>query len=251
MGYIYKISNNFDEKIYIGLTTKTKAIERWYQHRYLARHLSDTDKSYLHKAMASHGINNFIFEVIEETSNDKLPEREQYWINYYNSIVPNGYNLTIGGEGTPGFVRPQSEEERIKKSKSIKAYYQNHPEVKEAYRQRMIENNNNPEYKQRTLEGYKRFCEENPNYFSGENNPFYGKHHTEEALQKIHQAAAKRQKSIQQLDKDTGEIIATYSGVKEAEKALQVSHGWLSKAARQNKIAYGYRWKFFESVTTN
>ena len=130
MGYIYKISNNFDEKIYIGLTTKTKAIERWYQHRYLARHLSDTDKSYLHKAMASHGINNFIFEVIEETSNDKLSEREQYWINYYNSIVPNGYNLTIGGEGTPGFVRPQSEEERIKKGKSIKAYYQNHPEVK-------------------------------------------------------------------------------------------------------------------------
>ena len=58
-------------------------------------------------------------------------------------------------------------------------------------------------------------------------------------------------KFIQQLDKDTREVIATYSGVKEAEKALQVSHGWLAKAARQDKIAYGYRWKFFESVSTN
>ena len=32
--------------------------------------------------------------------------------------------------------------------------------------------------------------------------------------------------------------------LKDAEKALNVSHGWLSKAARQNKIAYGFRWKF-------
>lgn len=251
MGYIYKISNNFDEKLYIGLTTKSKAVERWYQHRFSARHLSDSDNSYLHKAMANHGVDNFIFEVIEETSNDKLPEREQYWINYYNSVAPNGYNLTSGGEGTPGFSRPQTKEEREKKGESVKSFYQNHPEVKDAYRQRMIENNNNPEYRKKTLEGYKRFCEENPNYFSGENNPFYGKHHTEESLQKIHQAAAKRQKPIQQLDKDTREVIATYSGVKEAEKALQVSHGWLAKAARQDKIAYGYRWKFFESVSTN
>ncbi len=246
MGYIYKVSNNFDEKVYIGLTTKAKAIERWYQHRYLARHLLDSDKSYLHKAMANHGVDNFIFEVIEEISDDKLSEREQYWIKYYNSIAPNGYNLTSGGEGTPGFSRQQSQEEREKKSQSLKTYYQAHPEIKEQYRQRMIENNNNLEYRKNVLEGYKNFCKENPNYFSGENNPFYGKHHTEENLQKIREAAAKKQKPIQQLDKDTGEIITTYAGVKEAEKALQVSHGWLAKAARQDKIAYGYRWKFLK-----
>ena len=34
-----------DDVIYIGLTTKNKGIERWYQHRYSARHLSETDKS--------------------------------------------------------------------------------------------------------------------------------------------------------------------------------------------------------------
>ena len=206
MGFIYKITNNFDDKIYIGLTTKSKAIERWYQHRYLARHLSNTDKSYLHRAMALHGVDNFSFEVIEEVSNELLPEREQYWI---------------------------------------------HPEARDKCSKRMIEQNNNPEYRQHTLDGYKQFCQNNPGYFSGENNPFYGKHHTEESLQKIKNAAKKRQKSIQQLDKDTLEIIATYDGVKEAEASLQVSHGWLSKAARQNKVAYGYRWKFIESVTTN
>lgn len=76
MGFIYKVTNNFDDKIYIGLTTKSKAIERWYQHRYLARHLSNTDKSYLHRAMASHGVDNFSFEIIEEVSDDLLSKRE-------------------------------------------------------------------------------------------------------------------------------------------------------------------------------
>lgn len=251
MGFIYKITNNFDDKIYIGLTTKSKAIERWYQHRYLARHLSNTDKSYLHRAMALHGVDNFSFEVIEEVSNELLPEREQYWISQYNSIAPVGYNLTSGGEGTPGFSRPQSKEEKEKRGNSVKNYYANHPESRDKCSKRMTEQNNNPEYRQHTLDGYKQFCQNNPGYFSGENNPFYGKHHTEESLQKIKNAAKKRQKSIQQLDKDTLEIIATYDGVKEAEASLQVSHGWLSKAARQNKVAYGYRWKFIESVTTN
>ena len=44
------------------------------------------------------------------------------------------------------------------------------------------------------------------------------------------------------------EIIKIFDGVKDAEKALKVSHGWLSKAAKANKVAYGYRWKFVEEV---
>lgn len=251
MGFIYKVSNNFDDKIYIGLTTKNKGIERWYQHRYLARHLSETDKSYLHKAMAKYGVDNFQFEIIENVSNEKLPEREQYWISYYNSLAPNGYNLTKGGEGTPGFSRQQTEEEKHQRSLALKNYYLNHPEAKEKNKQQMIQNNNNPIYRQHTLDKFQEFCRNNPNYFAGENNPFYGKHHTEESRQKIKAAAEKKKKSIQQIDKDTNEIIATYSGIKEAENTLQVSHGWISKAARQNKIAYGYRWKIIESVTTN
>lgn len=154
MGFIYKISNNFDNKLYIGLTTKKNAKERWYQHRYLARHLSTSDKSYLHRSMNEHGVDNFTFEIIEEVEDEKLPEREQFWINQYNTYIPNGYNLTIGGEGTPGFSRPQSEEERKKKGESIKKFRAEHPEMNEIYRQRMIENNNNPEYRKKVLEGY-------------------------------------------------------------------------------------------------
>jgi hypothetical protein len=68
--------------------------------------------------------------------------------------------------------------------------------------------------------------------FKGENNPMYGKKHTEEALAKMRAHAATRKIKIAQLDKDTLEIIKIFDGIKDAEKAMNISHGWLSKAAR-------------------
>ena len=47
--------------------------------------------------MAELGVENFWYEVIETTEN--YDEREGYWINYYNSTVPNGYNLLLDGDG--------------------------------------------------------------------------------------------------------------------------------------------------------
>ena len=47
--------------------------------------------------MRLYGIENFCFEVIEELplNRELLTEREQYWINYYNTLDPQyGYNET-------------------------------------------------------------------------------------------------------------------------------------------------------------
>lgn len=94
MGYIYKITNKINEKVYIGQTIKT-CEKRWAQHK------NNSNKEYfsqivLYKAFNKYGIENFEFEKIEEVSNDKLDEREIYWIQYYNSYF-NGYNSTRGG----------------------------------------------------------------------------------------------------------------------------------------------------------
>ena len=79
MGYIYKIENLLNHKIYIGQTTKERATDRFSQHRYLARHLEqETSISYLHRAMNKYGVHNFSFEVIEKTEDYVLNEREQY-----------------------------------------------------------------------------------------------------------------------------------------------------------------------------
>lgn len=245
MGYIYKIINIKNQKIYIGQTTKKRPTDRFSQHKYFALHpQQEKSISYLHRAMKSDGIDNFKFEIIEQVDNLLLNEREKYWIKQYNSLTPNGYNLTVGGQGTPGFSRPQSQEERNKKGNSIKRYYQNHPQAREKVSQRTKELWRNPEYREKVISSNKKFYQQHPDMFKGKNNPMYGRHHTEEALEKIRAHAATRKLKIAQLNKDTLAIIQIFDGVKDAEKALNVSHGWLSKAARQNKIAYGFRWKF-------
>jgi group I intron endonuclease len=245
VGYIYKITNKNNNMIYIGQTIKERPTDRFSQHRYLARHQEqEKTASYLHRAMASEGVDNFSFEVIEEIENNKLNEREKYWIKVLNSLAPNGYNLTSGGEGTLSFSRPQTAEEREKRSISNKKFYENNPKAREEASKRTTELWKNEEYRKKVTEGNKKFYQEHPNMFKGENNPMYGKKHTEESLAKIRAHAATRKAKIAQLDKDTLEIIKIHDGVKDAEKELGVSHGWISKAARQDKIAYGFKWKF-------
>ena len=151
--------------------------------------------------------------------------------------------MTVGGEGTLGYSRTQSKEEKMKRSQSVKKFYENNPEAIEKLRERTLSLWQDDEYRKRVTESNKKFYSEHPDKFKGENNPMYGKHHTEEALEKIRNHAATRKNKIAQLDKDTLEIINIYDGIKDAEKALGVSHGWISKAARQDKIAYGYKWK--------
>lgn len=95
MGYIYKITNKINGKVYIGLTT-TSMEQRW------KGHVNDSKKSnrHLYSSMRKYGIENFIMEKIDETEDFKhLGELERYYIKKYNSTDENfGYNNTYGGE---------------------------------------------------------------------------------------------------------------------------------------------------------
>ena len=98
MGYIYKIQNKINDKIYIGQTVASPQ-RRWTQHK------NNIKRDYLqhialYKAMNKYGIENFTFEVLEEVSNNLLDEREKYWIKNFNSYGKNGYNMTLGGRCT-------------------------------------------------------------------------------------------------------------------------------------------------------
>lgn len=257
MNYIYKITNQINGKSYIGLTTKDRPTDRYSQHRYLSRHPEQENgnnpNSAIHAAMRKYGINNFTFEIVEEVPEDQnLNLREKYWIKFFHTYVKdplcNGYNLTEGGEGTSGYSRSQSTEERIKKGESVKKYYQEHPEAIQRKREITKKLWEDEEYRKKVTESNQKFYAEHPDMFKGENNPFYGKKHSQESLAKMREFSAKRKLKIAQLDKETLEIIKIHDGVKDAEKALNVSHGWISKAAKQNKVAYGYRWKFIEEV---
>ena len=250
MGWIYSITNKINGKQYIGQTSCEDYRQRWYKHKNKARHPeTEINVSYLHRAMNKEGIDNFEFSIIEEVSNEQLDEKECYYIKLYNTLSPNGYNLTEGGAGTRGYSRPQTPEENEKRSASLKKYYAEHPEARKAISER-FKGENNPMYGKHLSEETKQKMSER---FRGENNPFYGKKHTPEAMEKIMEAAKKTMKPIQRLDKDTLEVLETYDGIKIAARAIgNKDSSWISRAARENRVAYGYRWRFIEeSVTTN
>lgn len=95
MGTIYKITNSFNNKVYIGQTRQT-LLQRWYEHLWNARNGKDY---YLYRAMRKYGMKNFTIEKIEECPNEELNQKEIDYIKKYNSYIPNGYNSTKGGEG--------------------------------------------------------------------------------------------------------------------------------------------------------
>lgn len=105
---IYMIRRKKTGKLYIGQTTR-KLRCRIRQHVYCAKR-SPTN-SYIDNAIGEHGVDEFEVLLVEEcSSKEELNERERYWIQFFNSKRPNGYNLTDGGDGGAG--RPISEKQR-------------------------------------------------------------------------------------------------------------------------------------------
>ena len=105
MGLIYKITAP-NGKSYIGQTVRS------FEKR-VAEHKSPTSRClFIARAISKYGPDNMSYEIIENDipSLEQLNIRERYWIEYYETFK-NGYNLTSGGDGTPG-LKPTDEQIR-------------------------------------------------------------------------------------------------------------------------------------------
>lgn len=83
--------------MYIGKTVDTIE-ERFKEHIHDSKK-ARTEKRPLYRAMRKYGIEHFKIELVEECDYKVLSEREQYWIDYYDTYY-NGYNATKGGDGS-------------------------------------------------------------------------------------------------------------------------------------------------------
>ena len=129
MGYIYKITNIINGKLYIGQTRKTIE-ERFQAH---LKNAKNHVNRYLYDAMNKYGYDNFILSLIEECDDNLLDEREIYWIAFYNTTDKNlGYNMTIGGGGGDVWTNnPHKEETSRKISENNKGKHHIPPELHE------------------------------------------------------------------------------------------------------------------------
>lgn len=96
---IYLISNDINDKVYIGYTSMTVE-QRW------AFHVKDSARSrgsHLHHAIVCYGASHFKAEAIYQSLDKDHTHNvmEAHFIKEYDSIT-NGYNLQPGGEGGTG-----------------------------------------------------------------------------------------------------------------------------------------------------
>lgn len=92
---IYLATNITNGKKYVGQTINTM-IERKKDH--LNKAFNQNSNIYFHNALRKEK-DFFIWQEIDTASNlQELNSKEQFWISFYNSLYPNGYNLQPGGD---------------------------------------------------------------------------------------------------------------------------------------------------------
>lgn len=128
---IYFIRNKKNGHIYIGQS-------RNIQHRFLCHHQCDYTNphttiynSKLYIAMRKYGLDEFECGVLELCDEDKLNEREMYWIAHYDSYH-KGYNMTLGGTTLPDGMTSQAAREKSRNKTVGEKLLQsdNHPRAK-------------------------------------------------------------------------------------------------------------------------
>lgn len=159
-GYVYKITNKINGKIYFGIT------EDSFQIRYKGNIEKNTHNVHLKRAIEKYGIENFdINEKFDIAYNeDELWDLEDMYICIYNTLDSRyGYNKRRSGSKHKGNGKLSEEsKEKISESNTGKTH---------------------------TEETKKLWSEQR----RGEGNGMYGKHHTEETKDKIKEARAKQE----------------------------------------------------------
>ncbi len=90
---IYKITNQIDNKCYIGQSVNVS--QRWKDHAKCGLGIDTPVGNKLYKAMIEEGIWNFSWELLEECSREQLDSKEKYYIDLYNAC-DFGYNSNKG-----------------------------------------------------------------------------------------------------------------------------------------------------------
>ena len=90
---IYKITNLDNGMCYIGQSVDVA--DRWRQHVKRGVGAEPVTQNKLYPAMKSIGVENFMFELIEECKGNELTPREKYWTDFYQAQT-YGYTVKKG-----------------------------------------------------------------------------------------------------------------------------------------------------------
>ena len=208
MGCIYKIRNKIDNKIYIGQTKQDLDL-RWKQHL-----KNRSNCRYLKHGFDKHGIDNFEFKLVCITFDDLLNDMEIEYIKHFKCLVPNGYNLRLGGNSGK-----HNEQTKLKISEALKNGYKNGTIARstlgpnEATRKKLSESQKG---KKRSLESIKK---------------------------RVLYQRIKRNKKIVQFDLQ-GNMLKEFNSCREAGEHIGLSRSYISMNISGTRTSKEFIWKY-------
>lgn len=225
---IYLITNKLNNMQYVGQSVNIE--DRLY------RHSITDDNCYLHNAIKKYGWKNFKTQIIECCEPDRkiLNEREIYYIEYFNTLMPNGYNMTKGGNANSEHIK-----KKVKQYDLEGIYIQTFSSIKEASIATGIDSryisdvaNHNNRYTAKSFqwcfEGEEHNIQNNPKNYSG--------------YEKI---------PVCQYDLK-GQYIKTIESLSAAAKQVRLSDANGIKKCCETKGNYsagGYQWRYLKDKT--
>lgn len=110
LGLIYIITNDINNKVYIGQTIQDLN-KRWQRH--CQKNVSKSELNMaIKRAILKYGKEHFTIRPICQCPAEELDEKEIYYINLYNSYK-EGYNSTIGGQSSGKSLKLDQEQDSI------------------------------------------------------------------------------------------------------------------------------------------
>lgn len=247
MGYIYLVTNTLNNKKYVGQTVQDDVTKRWNQHK------STKYKGVgicLSSAYEKYGISNFNFQLICICFDEDCNRFEEEYINKFNTIAPNGYNLRAGGMNSK--QHPDTILQRVETRLKNKLANPKPPRVMtEEERKRLsvsLSGARNPNFGKETPVAIKKILSDTmkarwkdmkeKNIVPNINSRFVKGHISE------------NRKPVGKYDLE-GNFIERYESAVEAGEKNNIHHAGIAKVCRgvkRYKTAGGFVWKFIAQI---
>jgi group I intron endonuclease len=257
MGYIYKITNTVNNKVYIGETRQDDVQTRWNSHKKSVKYGNGCPL--LMAAFRKYGIDKFKFEIIVICFDEARFEMEKYYIKKYNTFGENGYNATAGGEGGGAFTGKKHTPENVAKmierntnfykieenrkalSEKLKEKYRTDPTYREkisAYQKERVRTNTHNLQKPKTNETKTKIQNSLKKYYTNNDT-------NQTTKEKMSARAIERiGRPVDQFDINNN-FIKSFKCIKEAALSNGLKRGTIQAALlRESNITGGFMWKY-------
>lgn len=227
-----EISDYDYDKYYVGITGQT--VERRWRENGTGYYTQP-----FYKAIKKYGWNNIEHYIIAEHITEKeAQELEKALIKALDCNInkgEHGYNISDGGEGQNGYKHSEETKRKIAEANKGRPYTQPWDKISPKRREEIRQ-----EMKIR---------------FSGENNPRYGKHCTNETKEKISKAnkGQKRVNAPQCIETyqfDTNfNYVNKYYSISDAARICNLKHGNIYRCIKNQQYSHGgYIWRSKENI---